>query len=234
MSAWKSTLINALVGKDILETRNEASTNRIHRVFNKAFDDGVTERDDDDVSVYMDAFAGDRVCFVDTPGVNSVRHPAHRAVARTEIKAGRYDVLVYVINARYSGTTDDSDHLRYVLKNKPQDTRIIFVLTQLDAFGEDDSIDESLRNLRASLEKLGISEPRICPVSAKAGRLARRAVGGADLDRIETLWYEAFSEYFGARSADLSAYYGEPGKTGEIPLLRQCGLIGLEQVLLMA
>lgn len=233
MSAGKSTLINAFVGADVLEARNEACTNRTHRVFNKPYDDGKVNRVNDDIAIYIEAFSGKRICFIDTPGVNSTQHPTHREITQAEIRAGQYDVIFYVFNARYTGVTDDDSHLLYVLENKPPDLSVIFILNQLDAFNEDDSIDESINKLRKFLDECGVREPIICPISAKAGRLARQVSKGVKLDKIEEIWYVAFAESFNTLDSDLSVYYGEANNTDEIPLLRQCGLIGLEQILLM-
>jgi len=232
MSAGKSTFINAMVGKDILETRNEACTSSIHRVFSKPFADGIIGRFDNDVAVFTETFEGEGICFIDTPGVNSVLHPEHREITYREIKGGQYDVIAYVINARYSGVADDDMHLRFVLNNKPPEAPIVFVFNQLDAYNEDDSVGESVDRLRDWLCEREIQEPKICPVSAKAGRLAQKVNNGEVLNKFEERLFNAYTEDFETPAMDLSKYYGQTAEADELPLLRQCGLTGLKKTLI--
>ena len=42
MSAGKSTLLNALAGKKVNKTQNEACTAKIHSIFNKPYEDGFS------------------------------------------------------------------------------------------------------------------------------------------------------------------------------------------------
>lgn len=41
MSAGKSTLLNALVGKKVNKTQNDACTAKIHKIVNKPFEDNL-------------------------------------------------------------------------------------------------------------------------------------------------------------------------------------------------
>jgi GTPase SAR1 family protein len=238
MSAGKSTMINAMFGVDVLKTGNEACTKHIQHVFNKPFADGLINWNDDCVAIYSETFKCERVCFIDTPGVNSARHPTHRQITQDEIKRGRYDVIAYVINARYNCVKDDDAHLRFVLDNKPTAVPIVFVLNQLDAYkGDDyDSISESVKSLRDWLSGFGIQEPTICPLSASAGRLARKASNGENLDHDhnEKMWFEAYMKHFATSKTDLSTFYGQVDKTVALPLLWQSGLTCLEETLIQA
>lgn len=232
MSAGKSTLINSLMGKDLLEARNEACTGSVYSVFNKPFDDHILKQDDNSIAIYIEAFKDQRICLIDTPGVNSAKHPTHCEITKAEIEAGKYDVITYIFNAKYIGTIDDDNHLRYVINNIPRDTQIVFVLNQLDAFKEEDSIDDTINELRKHLEVCGVPNPIICPISAKAGLLAEKVCHDVELSKYEQRWYEIYEECFATEDLDLSRYYDEPYNIGKIPLLRQCGLKGLEEVLL--
>jgi GTPase SAR1 family protein len=234
MSAGKSTIINTMIGEDVLETRNEVCTSRVHRVFNKPFADGVTNRLGDDAAVFAEAFERTRISFIDTPGVNAARYPAHREITRTAIQDGQYNVIAYVINARYSGVADDDLHLRYILENKPPGVPVVFIFNQLDAFNENDSVSESISELHDWLCGFGIQEPVICPVSAKAGRLARKVSNGDDLTKPEKRLFEVYVEEFSMQKSDLSVYYAKSDKNEKFPLLRQCGIRGLENVLMRA
>ena len=42
MSSGKSTLINALIGKKISRTQNDACTAKIHYIYNKPYEDGFS------------------------------------------------------------------------------------------------------------------------------------------------------------------------------------------------
>lgn len=106
MSAGKSTLLNALVGKKVNKTQNDACTAKIHKIVNKPFEDGLcyewdylleldadyqTLMDDNidnkspeiTVGTHFRAFGTfpKRIWFIDTPGVNSSQDIEHKRIA---------------------------------------------------------------------------------------------------------------------------------------------------------
>ena len=142
MSAGKSTLLNALIGKKVNKTQNDACTAKTHYLFNKAFEDTLSyEYDyklelDASYEVLMDdnksnksdeIYVGTRfrsvtdistaICFIDTPGVNSSQDILHREISEHTISNSEYDLLLYVMNGENIGTDDDRRHLEFVYEN---------------------------------------------------------------------------------------------------------------------
>jgi small GTP-binding protein len=232
VSAGKSTLINAMIGSDVFESRNAVCTNSVQRVYNKAFQDNVSLRIKNNISLYADSFVGNRICFIDTPGVNSARDPPHRAITEHEISIGQYDVLLYILNATQLGVNDDETHLRYVLEKKPTHVPLIFALNKLDNFDDDDSVEESISRLRNALIKYGMFNAVICPVSAKVGRIAKKVINGVMLNNRESRLYSAYLEEFVSPKLNLSIYYScLTTNILKTQLLELCGISGLEQTL---
>ena len=103
MSAGKSTLVNALIGKKISKTKNDACTAKLHIIKNKPFEDNFTYELDYDLNlnadcdvlmddneqnktkeIYVGTFfrtVGNEyknVCLIDSPGVNSYFNDNHK------------------------------------------------------------------------------------------------------------------------------------------------------------
>lgn len=184
VSAGKSTLINALTGKNIVKSGNLACTQRLCRLYNKPTKDLILYKKDryhfvkefdkilsievEEISFPFSSLLGsERICFIDTPGVNNSQTEIHKEVTTKAIEDNGYDLLLYVLNAKYIGTTDEQTLLEYVHMHcrKP----IIFVLNQLDNYDEEsDEIVESLNDVKKDIENVGIKNPIIVPISAKA------------------------------------------------------------------
>ena len=111
--------------------------------------------------------------LIDTPGPNNARNPRHGVTTRKMLSDSSKSLVLYVLNATQSGITDDSNLLDFVAKNmqvngKQSRDRFIFVLNQLDEFwGEEDDIGREINKTRSYLEKKGIHNPNIYPISAK-------------------------------------------------------------------
>lgn len=138
MSAGKSTFINSLTGKNICRSQNMACTSKIHMIINKAYEDGYSYEYDHDLvmtagseellidnelnktdMIYVGTeFNGylekQRIIINDSPGVNYSENIEHRDITRKLINSGKYDLLVYIMNATQLGTDDDAEHLDYV------------------------------------------------------------------------------------------------------------------------
>lgn len=155
MSAGKSTLINALVGKTLMRMAQEACTGHICHIWNKPFEDGenalkdsrlrfgvnkdtlLTSENEGNCQIathyctFMDL--QDPFCIIDTPGVNSAIESNHGKVAKQAVREYSYDLLVYVFNASQIGTNDEMNYIRYLAENVPKE-KIIFVVNKLDTF----------------------------------------------------------------------------------------------------
>lgn len=190
MSAGKSTLINAIVGHKIAKTRTTACTNRLCQIFNKPMDDGlVYAKGSSKISmgefnlVDSETFVGAAckwnstiskpVCLIDTPGINNTEYPEHKRITEEAIESNEYDMLIYVGDGRYLGTTDELDFLTYI-RNKTQKP-IVFVLNQLDCFNpEEDSIEKACADYKTLLQSVGFKNNMVIPVSALAGWLFKQ------------------------------------------------------------
>ena len=230
MSAGKSTLINTLIGKKLLQTKNEACTSREYKVINKSFEDGLISAFDKtlNLNVSLDELKNDeknsldkiyigtyfnglgnkqRFCFVDTPGVNYSKNIKHEQLTKKIIEQKNYDKLVYVINSNYLGTNDDAQYLEYIAE-KVKDKEIIVVLNKLDSFDiDEDDIKESIDKVYKDLQRYGLKNSKVCPTSAYAGLLAKRKIAGEELSRIESRKLENYIYQFEEPEYDLSVFY---------------------------
>jgi predicted GTPase len=231
MSSGKSTLINAITGKRINRSMNEACTAKLHFINDKAFeDDYIYEYDytlnmNADIATLMEnnpknksnfvsvaayfRFIGEkksRLCMVDSPGVNHSLDVAQEETKRL-IVTQDFDIFVFVINGEYIDTTDDLNYLQYIqpcLVGK----KIIFAVNKLDRFRLiEDSVEESIEQIKKRLASLGFANPVVCPVSARAGFLAKRKMYNNDLDEGTVDEYGLFIKKFNRPQYDLSKFY---------------------------
>lgn len=195
MSAGKSTFINALAGKNICLSRNMACTSKLHSIVSKPFDTDFTFEYDYALSLeankekepeianktvvrtvyYNGILAGQRLIINDSPGVNFSGDAEHQQITNKMIAVGNYQLMIYLMNATQLGTNDDDAHLDYVKKHIGGQP-VLFVMNKVDAFNEDEEDIESiaLKQIRR-LEAKGFHDPLVCPVSARAGFLAKKA-----------------------------------------------------------
>lgn len=231
MSTGKSTLINALVGKRIVKTQNMACTSKLHYIYNKAFEDGFNYKIDGDVSLdadseyllnnsinnnsniiaastYFRSCVENRpCCLIDTPGVNYTGNNTHREITRNAVLQKEYDKLIYVMNAEYLGTSDEYEYLKFIADNV-RDIEIIVVINKLDRFNPvEDSIPESLKIVRSDLNKLGLTDFILCPVSAYAGLLAKEKLWHENIGKRNYRQLEIFQLDFEEEINNLSLYY---------------------------
>lgn len=232
MSAGKSTLINALVGKTVNRTMNDACTEKLHHILDKAFEDNfnyeldyelnldasygtlindnkMNTKDEVYVSTYFRTFSEkkERLCIIDTPGVNSSLNLKHAEVTKKSVLNKNYSMLIYVINSENQGTNDDLNYLRFIRENIDNE-KVIFVLNKLDRFRiNEDSITDSISNLNEELTKIGFENPLICPVSSYLGVLAKKMIFKENKTEDELDDYEFLRRKFGKEEYDLSKYY---------------------------
>ncbi len=257
MSAGKSTFINAVTGKKISLSQNMACTSKIHAIAGKAFDDGLSYKKDYELILDADErkllenheknksreiavctyfngmLGGRRILFYDSPGVNFSGDKEHAQITEDFLKTGDYNLLIYLLNATQLGTDDDMEHLRFVKKNCGH-AEILFVLNKADSFNlEEEDVTETLKRAKAYLEQHGFQEPMVCPVSAKAGYLAKKSLQ-TELSQIQRMELMNLAGKF--KRMHLPEYYEEhfpeicveDREQEELQLLKNCGLSYVE------
>ena len=257
MSAGKSTLINALVGKPIARTSQEVCTGNVCYLFNKAYEDNhihlstqglnLNATADDlhaydwngkiSIASYFTGIMSDipRLCIIDTPGVDAALYKDHSKCAHDALLNDDYDTIIYVVNPTRLGTNAEKRHLQWVAQNL-QKEKIIFVLNKLDHYHDfSDSIEESICRFKEDLLKIGFVKPVICPLSAYFAYLLKLKMTGQPLSEDEEDEYVLYSKKFKKSSYDLSNYYEGvrclATDSEEIALSKRVGLYGLEKII---
>lgn len=260
MSAGKSTLINALVGKQIVRTSQEACTANLYYLFNKPVEDDsihifsqklkldaahgdlmkIEQAGGSHIATYFHSFdplaSPVRMCLIDTPGVNSAINREHGKRTRHALQNEHYDKLIYVLNANQLGTDEEIRYLKYISENVSED-KIIFVLNKLDNFkSADDSIAASIDGIQNDLAQLGFENPVIYPLSAYFALLLKLKQNGELLTEDEQDEYDYYVKKFSRSEYDLSKYMDQsfisiPVDNEQSKLAVRCGLYALENIL---
>jgi len=255
MSAGKSTLINAITGKKICKSQNMACTDKLNYIIGKPFDTDFTLGYDamltaivnekekaagnevDASSVYYNSIlAGQRIVVCDSPGVNFSGDDKHKQITDKMVSTGNYQLMLYLMNATQLGTNDDDTHLAFV-KEHIGEKPILFVMNKVDAFNEEEEDIEAiiLKQIKY-LESKGFFRPLVCPVSAKAGYLAKKA-GNEELGRLERRELNNMEDKF--EQMHLAGYYAKHYPDIVIPdsedadkqLLKNCGISYIETII---
>jgi predicted GTPase len=258
MSAGKSTLINALIGKQLAKTSQEACTGNKCYLYNKPYEDDKIHLENG-TSITYDAVQEElksiswgvqsniasyfreigsvsRMCIIDTPGVNLATNPEHGRISRTALKEEHYERAIYVLNANKLGTDEERAHIKWMAENVPKD-KVIFVLNKLDDFSiVDDDISASIDKVRQDLIEWGFENPIICPISAYFALLIKMKANGDSMTEDEQDEYSFYVKKFKKPAYDLSKYYVgiyEEDSDSEIfAMSKKCGLYGLEKILI--
>lgn len=258
MSSGKSTVINALVGKKITKTAQEACTGNICYIYQNSFNDGrihVSKPEFNFNAQTQDLLHNDwlseiyystdfrimneinyNICCIDTPGVNSSMNPEHRKLTLAALKNASYDIIVYILSANSLGTEEEIRHLKWIKENM-SNKNIVFVLNKLDTFNaQEDSVEESINNVRTDLLNIGFEKPVICPISAYFAFLLKRKYGGEELNDDELDEIELYCKKFKKPQYDISSYYKScqenKNDTFEAAMLKKCGFYGFENIIL--
>lgn len=260
MSAGKSTLLNALAGKKANRTQNDTCTAKIHYLYNKAGEDGFSYELDHDLELNasrevlmednaentsLEIVVGTRfrslseiqnkVCFIDTPGVNSSQNREHRELTNGTISDDSCDLLIFLLNGENIGTDDDVKHLKYVAEQYHGE--IIFLINKLDGFKRGvDSIPGTIDKVRKDLKNIGYENPRVYPISAYAAYLAKMARYGEQLTEDEMDELEFRKRKLSRDEFRYYQYYDtetpEIDENNEIEvLIRNSGILSLEKMI---
>lgn len=238
MSAGKSTLINAIVGKKVNRSLSQACTAKLHYIFSKAFEDGYTYEydhvlklnadhntlmDDDTNNKTNEILVGTafqllsptekRICLLDTPGANFSMDASHGEISREAIKKEQYDTLVYVFSAGATGIQDEFAYLHYIQEHRRKGCRLIFVLNKLDEYNAaEDSVEASMQQIDADLIKIGYTDYQLYPASGYAGFLAKSVINGESFAPGTPDFFELMrcKARFQDPAFDFSKYYDVP------------------------
>lgn len=258
VSAGKSTLVNAIVGKPLTRTAQETCTGNLCYLYNKPFEDkfvhlsasplNLNASYNDLANIDQSAITSisshfrtiiptNRICIIDTPGVNSAINRQHRTITRKVLQKESYDKLVCILNANRLGTDEEKAHLIWVHKNVPKE-KVVFVLNKLDEFRSvDDSIKESIEGVKRDLNVIGYKNPLICPLSSYFAFLIKLKENGEQMTEDEIDAYDLYVKKFSKEEYDLSIYYSgvhnynNVGDSELIQMSKKCGIYGLEQIL---
>lgn len=261
MSAGKSTFINALVGKYVCLSQNMACTSKIHCIVNKAFEDGFSAEYDHDLALtagkdellndnalngsdkivvgtsFIGGLAGKRLIVNDSPGVNYSGDTGHKLITDRLIMAKKYHLLIYVMNATQLSTNDESEHLDFVKKAIGR-VPILFIINKIDNLNAEEEDVASIIGRQAEvLKKKGFKNPVICPVSSRAGYLAKR-FQSEKLSKSEERELYNYVDKF--EQIKLTEYYAKGFKditvadfdTEERQLIKTCGLAYIEKIII--
>lgn len=250
VSAGKSTLINALIGRKLNKTATNACTKELCYIFGKPQKDGISIKTrktglfqyDNSISknlsdeaemiglhIPYEPLQGKKICFIDTPGFNDVRNPERGAITEKAIRSNDYDAIIYVANAAYMGRDDEQHLLETIVQNTKKP--IIFVMNGLDFYDpEDDSIANSIENYRQDIVRAGVSKPTIVPISAYFAFLLRMNDKGLleckSKMRLKELKERSTDDYY-----NLPVYVNNNVKTTN-DMIHRSGLPYLEETLL--
>lgn len=174
MSSGKSTLINALLGEQILPSRNEACTAKVYSVLDDDQDgkvkifvtyrNGETVIHEEKIAAELEkANSNDEVTdilirghvngvlntdkallIVDTPGPNNSRDDSHQQVMLNIMKKIKGGLILYVLNATQLGINDDKSLLG-IIKDYVKDNPKVEILFVINKIDLiDDEKEESV------------------------------------------------------------------------------------------
>lgn len=213
MSAGKSTLLNALIGEDILPSSNEACTAKVIRYMGNdttsmisseilvepIYKDNLIQlNQNSEVSevnligpIKSHLLNGMTVQYIDTPGVNNSQDESHGTLTYHVLETGDFDMILYVLNVTQLGITDDAlllSKLRTYLRNNPK-KKVIFALNKIDQLDfEKESAEEILQNSVKYIKKsTGIRNPFVIGVSAFYAILVRKQMNEQLMTRKERI-----------------------------------------------
>ncbi|MCL7826784.1 dynamin family protein, partial [Pasteurella multocida] len=118
--------------------------------------------------------------LTDTPGTNNSQNKNHEIITLEKIKDTTLNpLIIYILNGTQIGINDDNNLLSNLAKmveeqGKLAQDRFIFVLNKMDEhFKKNENILQTIENTKKYLEKHGIINPRIFPISASMATLFR-------------------------------------------------------------
>lgn len=229
MSSGKSTFVNALLGYDYIPSSNQACTAKITSIsdndylrriigcsisetnevdYNSCLDRKKLEEWNENERINRIVLEGELeevrsksgvLVIHDTPGTNFSQKEAHSQYTVEFLKNNKLNLIIYLINAEHSATTDNTILLKNILEicKVHQETKILFFVNKLDSFdieGQDD-IKECLEGVKKELSEIGFKSPLVLPIIANGARLFKMVLKGATLTKREIMSFEECFEF---------------------------------------
>ena len=183
-STGKSSLINALLGRDILPLGITPTTDQITVIKHGEVEDETVEQGVRYISVSESRLKGFNI--VDTPGTN-VTIEQHEQITQDFIP--KADIVFFTIGAERAVTGSETELIKLIkedwLKN------IVFLLNKIDIVNEYE-IDDLLSHVQGELERIFGIKPFIIPVSSN---LATEARATADNSVFQKSGFDKLEEY---------------------------------------
>ena len=246
MSAGKSTLINAIIGKKVTKVKNSACTNQITFYYNRAYNDHIVYSDGYTYGISKDiseefvdkkhvslkfnsSFNSKPYVIIDSPGVDYAYDDSHKKITYDFINQGFYDTILCVINAPYLEREGEMSLINEILKIRNKEK--IFILNQLDRFDPtDDSIEKTYKQFKKFI-KDNDSNALIIPLSARLAYLNKKNNSEIPLTEQEQLDYKNLRERMSSLFYDLGMYYSGMCSSGQ-DFFARSGLTSLETELM--
>ena len=231
MSTGKSTLINAIIGKELAPSMSIACTSNIANFKNSPIKiNFINYSDKDGLKLYLDStdakklignsnycyvntyfyseISKKRVNIIDTPGVNYSEDKSHSEITKNELKNKEIDILVYVTSVFTWGTNDEYEYLKFIKENVKY-KKMIVVLNKVDEIKiEDSTVEENISNARKYLLKLNLKNLIICPLSAYVGSILKRSIHKEKLSRREERLVSLYiNQFTNEKDFELSKFY---------------------------
>lgn len=184
-STGKSSIINTLLGQDVLSEGITPTTDQITIL--KFSDQKIESIEDGNrvVSIPEDKLKG--IHLVDTPGTN-VTIEQHQKI--TEEFIPKADIVFFTIGAERAVTGSEAKLIEFIkeewLKN------IVFVLNKIDIANGEEEIRQLITHTSSELERAFNFKPHVIPVSAKLAKLGR---SNSDTANYSKSGFEKLEEY---------------------------------------
>lgn len=231
MSTGKSTLINAIIGRNIAPSMSIACTANIANFksspvkgnfINYSDKNGIKLFLDSDetkkliensnycyINTYFNSILSEKkVNIIDTPGTNYSEDKSHSEITRNELRNRDIDILVYVTSILTWGTNDEYEHLKFIKENIKY-KKMVIVINKVDEINiEDSTVEENILNATKYFLKWDFKNSIICPLSAGVGNLLKRKIFTETLSKREDKLIPLYIKQFNTeKEFDLSRFY---------------------------
>ncbi len=193
-SSGKSSVINALLGDEVLRVGPTPTTDRI-TILRYGEEPQQITSGDETVTLFHPSPLLQKVSFVDTPGLESV-FQEHEAITRRFLH--RSDLVFLVMLATQAMTARNVEYLKTL---EQYGKKVIILVNQADLLTVEERQTVKEYVLAQSREHLGVT-PEVWMVSAKEGKAAWNGDGTRDASRWHDSGLEQVENYILRRLSD--------------------------------